>query len=87
MAKITPLNDRVVAVREVAESKTKSGLYLPDNAKESPKTAVIESVGKDVKSVKKGEKIVFKEYTATELKLDGTDYLVIKEEDILATVA
>ena len=59
MAKITPLNDRVVAVREVAESKTKSGLYLPDNAKESPKTAVIESVGKDVKSVKKGEKIVF----------------------------
>ncbi|MBP6880354.1 co-chaperone GroES [Candidatus Saccharibacteria bacterium] len=87
MAKITPLKDRVVAVREVAESKTKSGLYLPDNAKESPKTAVIESVGKEVKSVKKGEKIVFKEYTATELKIDGTEYLVIKEEDILATVA
>jgi chaperonin GroES len=87
MAKITPLKDRVVAVREEAQSKTAAGLYLPDNAKESPKTAKVESVGKDVASVKKGDRILFKEYSATEVKVEGTEYLVIKEDDILATVA
>ena len=73
MAKISPLAEWVVAVREEAQTKTASGIYLPDNAKETPKTAVVESVGKDVKSVKKGDKILFKEYSTTDVKLDGTE--------------
>lgn len=83
---ITPLADRVVATREVAQTKTASGLYLPSSAKEQPSTAVIESVGPDVKTVKKGDRVVFKEYSTTELKINGTEYLIVKEEDILATL-
>ena len=81
---ITPLADRVVAVREVAETKTASGLYLPDNAKEQSSAAKVEAVGPDVKNVKKGDRIVFKEYSTTELKISGLEYLIVKEEDILA---
>ena len=83
---IKPLGDRVVAVREEAQMKTASGLYLPDNAKEKPVLAKIVAVGKDVKSVKNGDRILYKEYSTTEIKLDGTEYLIVKEEDILATV-
>lgn len=83
---INPLADRVVAVREEALEKTASGLYLPDNAKEKPVIAVVEAVGPDVKSVKKGDKILYKEYTTTEIKVNSTEYLIVKEEDILATV-
>lgn len=83
---IKPLADRVVAVRIEAAEKTASGLYLPDNAKEKPVAAEVKAVGPDVKSVKKGEKILYKEYSTTEIKIDGTEYLIVKEEDILATV-
>ena len=84
---ITPLGDRVVAVREQAAEKTASGLYLPDNAKEKPVLASIVATGKDVKSLKNGDKILYKEYTTTEIKIDGVEYLIVKEEDILGTVA
>ncbi len=84
---ITPLGDRVVAIREQAADKTASGLYLPDNAKEKPVLAKIVAVGKDAKSVKVNDKILYKEYSTTELKIDGTEYLIVKEEDILGTVA
>lgn len=83
---IKPLGDRVVAVREKAQEKTASGLYLPDNAKEKPVVAEVKAVGKDVKLVKVGDKILYKEYSTTEIKIDTTDYLIVKEEDILATV-
>lgn len=83
---IKPLADRVVAVREVAQSKTASGLYLPDNAKEKPVVAKVEAVGPDVKGIKKGDKILYKEYSTTEIKIDGLEYLIVKEEDILATL-
>ncbi|PID29231.1 molecular chaperone GroES [Candidatus Saccharibacteria bacterium] len=83
---IKPLGDRVVAVREKAQEKTASGLYLPDNAKEKPVVASVTAVGKDVKHVKVGDKILYKEYSTTEVKIDTTDYLIVKEEDILATV-
>ena len=86
MAKISPLSDRVVAKREEASGKTASGLYLPENAKEEPKVAVVESVGPDVKDIKKGDRVLFKEYSTTDVKLDGTDYLIIKAEDVLAVV-
>jgi len=84
---IKPLADRVVAIREEAATKTASGLYLPSNAKEKPAYAVVDSVGPDVKGIKKGDKIVFKEYSTTELKIDNKEYLIVKEEDVLATLA
>lgn len=83
---IAPLGDRVVAVREQAAEKTASGLYLPDNAKEKPVVAKVVAVGKDAKSVKVGDRVLYKEYSTTELKIDGTEYLIVKEEDILGTV-
>jgi chaperonin GroES len=83
---IKPLGDRVVAVREKAQSKTASGLYLPDAAKEKPVVAKILAVGSSAKSVKVGEKILYKEYATTEIKIDGVEYLIIKEEDILGTL-
>lgn len=83
---IKPLADRVVATRVEAAEKTASGLYLPDNAKEKPVVAEVQAVGPDVKSVKKGDKILYKEYSTTEIKIDGTEYLMVKEEDILATI-
>lgn len=83
---IKPLADRVVAVREEAQEKTASGLYLPDNAKEKPVLAKVVAVGKDAKSVKVGNKILYKEYSTTEIKIDGKEYLIVKEEDILGTV-
>lgn len=81
---ISPLADRVVAVREAAKTKTNSGLYLPETAKEKPVAATVHAVGPDVKSLKKGDRIVYKEYSTTELTIDGTEYLIVKEEDVLA---
>lgn len=83
---IKPLGDRVVAVREAAKTQTASGLYLPDNAKEKPVVANVVATGGDVKNVKTGDKILYKEYSTTEVKIDDTEYLIVKEEDILATV-
>lgn len=85
-APIKPLADRVVAVRQQAETKTASGLYLPDSSKEKPVVAEVKAVGPDVKNLKVGDRIVYKEYSTTELKLDDTEYLIVKEEDVLATV-
>ena len=82
---IKPLADRVVAKKDAATSTTASGILLGE-AKEKPNTATIESVGPDVKTVKKGDRILYREYSATDIKYDGTDYLIIKEEDILATL-
>jgi chaperonin GroES len=83
---INPLADRIVAVREAQKAQTASGIYLPDNAKEKPVVAVVEAVGPDVKSLKKGDKILYKEYSTTEFTINGNEYLILKEEDILATV-
>lgn len=85
-APIKPLADRVVAVREVISNKTASGLYLPDNAKEKPVVAKVVAIGPDVKSLKVEDKIVYKEYSTTDLKINNVEYLIVKEEDVLATV-
>ena len=82
---LKPLADRIVATKEQPLEKTKSGILLGD-AKEKPAYAVVESVGPDVKSIKKGDKIIVKDYSATELKIDDKDYLIVNEEDILATL-
>lgn len=83
---IKPLADRVVAVREEAQTKTASGIYLPDTSKEKPVVATVTAVGPDVKTLKKGDRIVYKDYATTELKVDGIEYLLVKEEDVLATL-
>ncbi len=83
---IKPLADRVVAVREAAQTKTASGIYLPDTAKEKPVVAKVEAVGPDVKGIKKGDRILYKQFGYDEIKIDGTEYLIVKEEDVLATV-
>lgn len=82
---IKPLADRVVAKKDAATSTTASGILLGE-AKEKPNTATVESIGPDVKNIKNGDRILYREYSATEIKLDGTDYLIVKEEDVLATL-
>jgi chaperonin GroES len=83
---IQPLADYVVAAQEEAETKTASGLYLPGNAQEKPKVAKVLAAGKDVKQVKVGDRIVYKSYSTTEIKMGTDEYILVKEEDILATV-
>lgn len=83
---INPLGDYVVAQQEEAKTKTASGLYLPDNAQEKPKIAKVVAVGKEAKQLKKGDKIVYKSYSTTDIKLGNDEYILVKEEDVLATV-
>lgn len=85
-APLQPLADYVVAVGEEAETKTASGLYLPEQAQEKPKTAKVVAVGPNAKQVKVGDKIVYKSYSTTDVKVGKKDYILVKEEDILATV-
>ncbi len=82
---LKPLKDRIVAVVEKPLEKTKSGILLGE-AKEKQAYAVVESVGPEVKAVKKGDKIIYKEYSNTDIKLDDKDYIIVKEEDVLATL-
>ena len=92
---IQPLSDYVVAVAEAAATKTASGLYLPDNAAEKPKTAKVVAVGpgkvgddnnRVPVNVKIGDKIVYKSYSTTDVKVGDTEYILVREEDVLATV-
>lgn len=92
---IQPLADYVVAQVEEAPSKTASGLYLPDNAKEKPKTAKVVAVGpgkvgddneRIPMTVKVGDRIIYKSYSTTEVKVGSDEYLLVKEEDILGTL-
>lgn len=85
-AKIQPLADYVVAASEEPETKTASGLYLPEKAAEKPKVAKVLAVGKDVKQIKVDDRIVYKSYSTTEVKMGADEYILVKEEDVLATV-
>jgi chaperonin GroES len=85
-AKIQPLADYVVAESEEAETKTASGLYLPDKAAEKPKVAKVLAIGKNVKQVKVGDRIIYKSYSTTDVKVGADEYILVKEEDVLATV-
>jgi chaperonin GroES len=82
---LKPLKDNIVAYIEKPLEKTKSGILLGES-KTKQVYAVVESVGPDVKAVKKGDKIVYKEYSTTELKVDNKEYIVVKEDDVLATM-
>ena len=81
---LKPLQDHIVAKKEVSAEKTASGFFMPGDAKEKPSYATVESVGPDVKNIKKGDKIIFKEYSTTDIKLGDAQYLIVKEEDVLA---
>ncbi len=83
---IKPLATFVVAQQEEAQTKTASGLYLPDNAKEKPKVSKVLAIGTEVKNVKVGDRIIYGGYDNSEVKLDGTEYQLIKEENIYAIV-
>jgi chaperonin GroES len=84
--KIQPLGNYVVAQAEEAPTRTASGLYLPDKATEKPKIAKVVAVGVAVQQVKVGDRILYKSYSTTEAKVDSEEYMLIKEDDILATV-
>lgn len=83
---LQPMAEWVVAEAEGAVTKTASGLYLPDKAAEKPQVAKVLKVGSKVKEIKAGDRIVYKNYSTTDLKLDGKEFILVKEEDILATV-
>lgn len=83
---IQPLGDYIVAQAEEAQAKTASGLYLPEAAQEKPKTAKVVAVGTIARQVKVGDRIIYKSYSTTEVKVAGQEYILVKEEDILATV-
>lgn len=85
-APLQPLSDYVVAQAEEAETKTASGLYIPEGAQEKPKTAKVVGVGPNAKQIKIGDRIVYKSYSNTDIKVGGKDYILVKEEDVLATV-
>ncbi len=84
---IKPLGDRVVAVREKAQEKTASGLYLPDSSKEKPVMAEIVAIGPEANALKVGDKIIYKEYSTTEVKVNDAEYLIVKQDDVLGVLA
>ncbi len=92
--KIRPLGDRVVIKRLEAEETTKSGIVLPGSAKEKPQEAEVVAVGpggvvdgKEIKmEVKVGDKVLFSKYSGTEVKMDGEEYIIVRQNDILAVV-
>ncbi len=95
MAKIRPLEDRVVIQQIEAEEKTAGGIVLPDTAKEKPKQGkilelgegkVLENGKRAAFQVKKGDKVLFTSYAGSEVNVDGKEYLIMTEEDILAVV-
>ncbi len=93
--KVTPLNDRIVIKRLEEEGKTKGGIIIPDAAKEKPQEGRVVAVGagrmtekgqRVAPEVKAGDKILFGKYSGTEIKIDGEEHLILKEDDILAVI-
>lgn len=87
---ITPLADRVLIKPMEAETKTASGIFIPDSAKEKPQQGKVVAVGKGTKdepmTVKVGDTVLYGKYAGTELKFDGTDYLIMRENEIFAII-
>ncbi len=88
--KIKPLADRVLVEQMAAETKTASGIIIPDNAKEKPQKGKVVAVGSGTKdekmTVSVGDTVLYGKYAGTELKFEGQDYLIMRESDILAIV-
>ena len=93
--KLKPLNDRVLVKRLEGEEKTAGGLFIPDTAKEKPSKGEVVAVGPGkaaddgkiiAMTVKIGNQVLFNKYAGTEIKLDGVEHLVMREDDILAII-
>jgi chaperonin GroES len=93
--KVKPLNDRVLVLRIGEEEKTSGGIIIPDTAKEKPQEGKVVAVGpgkvndegkKIALDVKAGDKILFGKYSGTEIKIDGVEHLIMREDDILAII-
>jgi chaperonin GroES len=93
--KVRPLHDRVIVQRLEEEEKTKGGIIIPDTAKEKPIEGKVIAVGagkikkdgtKIALEVKKGDRVLYAKYAGTEVKIDGEEYLMMKEDDILAII-
>lgn len=86
-----PLADRVLIEPTAAETKTASGIIIPDSAKEKPQEGVVVAVGEGKKdeplTVKVGDKVLYGKYAGSELKLDGKDYLIVRESDLLGILS
>ena len=87
---IKPLADRVLVQAQEAETKTASGLYIPDSAKEKPQQGVIIAVGSGKKDepmeLKVGDKVMYGKYSGTEVSFEGTDYLIMRQSDVIAVI-
>jgi chaperonin GroES len=92
---VRPLHDRIIVKRLAEEEKTKGGIIIPDTAKEKPLEGAVIAVGngrilEDGKvrpmDVKKGDKVLFGKYAGTEIKIDGEEHLILREDDILAVL-
>ena len=87
---VTPLHDRVIIKPAAAEEKTSSGLIIPDTAKEKPQRGIVVAAGTGKKdepvTVKTGDTVLYGKYAGTEIQIEGQDYLIMRESDILAIV-
>jgi len=86
LMKFRPLKERVFVSYSEEGEKTAGGIYIPDSAKEKPQKGKVEAVGSEVKELKVGNIILFDKYSGSKVNIDGTDYLIVKEEDILGIV-
>jgi len=93
--KVRPLGDRILVQRVEAEERTKGGIVIPDTAKEKPKEGKVVAVGPGKVldngqtapvGVKAGDRVLFSSYAGSEVKIDGEEYLIMKEDDILAVI-
>jgi chaperonin GroES len=93
--KLVPLNDKIIVKRMEAEEKTKGGIVLPDAAKEKPKQGKVLSVGdgkllpngtRQAFMVREGDKVLFTSWAGSEVKIDGQEYLILTEDDLLAVI-
>ena len=86
--KVIPLADRVLVKTEKTESKTASGIIIPDTAQEKTQVAVVIAVGDDKEKtkVKDGDRIMYDKYSGTNIKIDGEDHLILKADDIIAII-
>jgi chaperonin GroES len=87
---IKPLADRVLVQAQEAETKTASGLFIPDSAKEKPQQGVIIAVGNGKKDepmeLKVGDKVMYGKYSGTEVSFEGKDYLIMRQSDVIAVI-
>lgn len=78
-----PLGDRIFATYTEELERTAGGIYVPDSAREKPQRGTVEAAGKDVKTLKVGDQILFDKYSGTKIKIENEDCLILREEDVL----